>query len=73
MSEPHKIFLGYDPSQQIAYDVLKYSLEKHATAARKVAAAALEGKLDTDQTAELSETIAQVERLLRRRRYGRGR
>lgn len=27
----HRIFIGYDPSQQIAYDVLCYSLEKHAT------------------------------------------
>jgi lipopolysaccharide biosynthesis glycosyltransferase len=27
---PHQIFIGYDPSQQIAYDVLKFSLEKHA-------------------------------------------
>ena len=31
MSGPHRIFVGYDPSQQIAYDVLKYSLEKHAS------------------------------------------
>jgi hypothetical protein len=30
MAEPHRIFLGYDPSQHIAYEVLKYSLEKHA-------------------------------------------
>ena len=29
--QPHQIFIGYDPSQQIAYDVLKFSLEKHAT------------------------------------------
>ena len=28
---PHQIFIGYDPTQQIAYDVLKYSLEKHAS------------------------------------------
>jgi hypothetical protein len=27
----HRIFIGYDPSQEIAYDVLCYSLEKHAT------------------------------------------
>jgi len=27
----HRIFLGYDPTQQIACDVLKYSLEKHAS------------------------------------------
>ena len=27
----HRIFIGYDPSQQIAYDVLKYSIEKHAS------------------------------------------
>jgi Glycosyl transferase family 8 len=26
----HRIFIGYDPTQQIAYDVLCYSLEKHA-------------------------------------------
>lgn len=26
----HRIFVGYDPTQHIAYEVLKYSLEKHA-------------------------------------------
>jgi len=31
MSEPHRIFIGYDPSQHISYEVLKYSLEKHAS------------------------------------------
>ena len=28
---PHRIHIGYDPTQQIAYEVLKFSLEKHAT------------------------------------------
>lgn len=27
----HKIFIGYDPSQQIAFDVLEFSLHKHAS------------------------------------------
>lgn len=27
----HRIFVGYDPSQHIAYEVLKHSLHKHAT------------------------------------------
>ena len=27
----HRIFIGYDPTQQIAYEVLKYSLHKHAS------------------------------------------
>jgi lipopolysaccharide biosynthesis glycosyltransferase len=27
----HRIFIGYDPSQQIAYDVLEYSITKHAS------------------------------------------
>jgi len=27
----HRIFIGYDASQEIAYDVLSYSLEKHTT------------------------------------------
>jgi lipopolysaccharide biosynthesis glycosyltransferase len=31
MTSPHRIFIGYDPSQQIAYEVLEYSLRKHAT------------------------------------------
>jgi lipopolysaccharide biosynthesis glycosyltransferase len=31
MSHPHRIFIGYDPSQQIAYEVLEYSLAKHTT------------------------------------------
>ena len=31
MTAGHRIFVGYDPSQQIAYDVLKYSLHKHAS------------------------------------------
>ena len=28
---PHRIFIGYDPDQHISYEVLKYSLEKHAS------------------------------------------
>jgi hypothetical protein len=28
---PHRIFIGYDPTQDIAYEVLRYSLEKHAS------------------------------------------
>jgi hypothetical protein len=31
MAQPHRIFIGYDPSQQIAYEVLEYSLAKHTT------------------------------------------
>ena len=31
MAAPHRIFVGYDPTQDIAYEVLKYSLEKHAS------------------------------------------
>ena len=31
MAQPHRIFIGYDPSQQIAYEVLEYSLRKHAS------------------------------------------
>ncbi|MEA2395695.1 MAG: hypothetical protein QOJ82_3586, partial [Solirubrobacteraceae bacterium] len=31
MTPPHRIFVGYDPSQQIAYEVLEYSLARHAT------------------------------------------
>jgi hypothetical protein len=31
MPEPHRIFIGYDPTQQIAYEVLRHSLEKHAS------------------------------------------
>jgi hypothetical protein len=27
----HKIFIGYDPTQDIAYEVLTYSLEKHTS------------------------------------------
>jgi lipopolysaccharide biosynthesis glycosyltransferase len=27
----HRIFIGYDPSQDIAYEVLRYSLEKHTS------------------------------------------
>jgi hypothetical protein len=30
MTRPHRIFIGYDPTQQIAYDVLEYSLHRHA-------------------------------------------
>jgi lipopolysaccharide biosynthesis glycosyltransferase len=28
---PHRVFIGYDPSQHVSFEVLKYSLEKHAT------------------------------------------
>lgn len=31
MAAPHRVFVGYDPSQDIAYEVLKFSLEKHAS------------------------------------------
>ena len=31
MTSPHRVFIGYDPSQHISYEVLRYSLEKHAT------------------------------------------
>ncbi|HTX47076.1 MAG TPA: glycosyltransferase [Solirubrobacteraceae bacterium] len=27
----HRIFIGYDPSQEVAFEVLRYSLEKHTT------------------------------------------
>jgi hypothetical protein len=45
------------------------SLQNPAAAARRLAASALEGKLDDARSDELHETIAQVERLIRRRRY----
>jgi lipopolysaccharide biosynthesis glycosyltransferase len=28
---PHRVFIGYDPSQHVSFEVLRYSLEKHAT------------------------------------------
>ena len=31
MAEPHHVWIGYDPSQHISFEVLKYSLEKHAS------------------------------------------
>ena len=31
MPTPHKVFIGYDPSQHLSFEVLRYSLEKHAT------------------------------------------
>jgi lipopolysaccharide biosynthesis glycosyltransferase len=31
MAEPHRVFIGYDPSQHVSFEVLKYSLEKHAS------------------------------------------
>jgi len=30
-AEPHRVFIGYDPTQHISFEVLRYSLEKHAT------------------------------------------
>jgi hypothetical protein len=48
------------------------ALEKHVATTRDLVAAAFEGKLSEKRVAELSETIAQVERLLRRRRYADG-
>ena len=36
MSEPLKIFIGYDGSERIAYDVLKYSIEKNTRANIKI-------------------------------------
>jgi len=31
MSSPHRVFIGYDPSQDISFEVLRYSLQKHTT------------------------------------------
>lgn len=31
MPEPHHVWIGYDPSQHVSFEVLKYSLEKHAS------------------------------------------
>jgi len=31
MPAPHRIFIGYDPSQHISYEVLRFSLHKHAS------------------------------------------
>ena len=31
MSSPHRVFIGYDPSQHISFQVLRYSLRKHTT------------------------------------------
>ena len=31
MAQPHRVFIGYDPSQHVSFEVLKYSLHKHAS------------------------------------------
>jgi len=31
MTAPHHVWIGYDPSQHVSFEVLKYSLEKHAS------------------------------------------
>jgi len=31
MSSSHRVFIGYDPSQHISFQVLRYSLQKHTT------------------------------------------
>ncbi len=51
MTVPHRIFVGYDPSQQIAYDVLKYSLEKHASEPIDVQA------IDADQLTDFARPV----------------
>jgi Glycosyl transferase family 8 len=51
MAEPHRIFIGYDPSQQIAYDVLKFSLEKHATEPVEINA------IDADKLTEFNRPV----------------
>lgn len=48
-------------------------LDAQAAAAGSLATAALQGKLSDERVDELRETIAQVERVQRRRRYGRTR
>jgi hypothetical protein len=47
------------------------ALEKHVPLSDELSAEALKGELSGDRIESLRETIAQVERLLRRRRYGR--
>ena len=48
---PHRIFIGYDPEQDIAYEVLKYSLEKHASEPIEV------NKIDTAAITEFNRPV----------------
>jgi Glycosyl transferase family 8 len=47
----HRIFIGYDPSQQIAYDVLCHSLEKHASEPIEIHA------IDADKLPEFNRPV----------------
>jgi lipopolysaccharide biosynthesis glycosyltransferase len=48
MAEPHRIYIGYDPSQDISFEVLRYSLEKHATEPIEV------NKIDAEQLTDFN-------------------
>ena len=48
------------------------AVDKHISLSHELSAEALKGKLSDDHVVELRETITQVERLLRRRRYRGG-
>ncbi len=49
MSGPHRIFIGYDPSQHISFEVLRYSLEKHSSEPIDVQAIDAEKLTDFDR------------------------
>jgi hypothetical protein len=51
VTPPDRIFIGYDPSQQIAYDVLEHSLRKHAGEAIDVQ------PIDADQLTEFRRPV----------------
>ena len=51
MAEAHRIYVGYDPTQDIAYEVLRYSLEKHATEPIEV------HKIDADELTDFNRPV----------------
>ena len=51
MAEPHRIYIGYDPSQDISFEVLRYSLEKHATEPIEV------NKIDAEQLTDWGRPV----------------
>jgi hypothetical protein len=51
VAEPHHIWIGYDPTQHVSFEVLKYSLEKHSSEPLEIRA------IDAEKLTEFSRPV----------------
>jgi len=51
MADAHRIYIGYDPTQDISYEVLRYSLEKHTSEPLEI------HKIDADELTDFNRPV----------------